>query len=479
MGKLVEDKMKKRGKRILAKWIFGVTMAVAMITNSMCVDTSMTKVEAATNNYGLQNPRIDKDGYTTWDRIEFGSAKWHTSSNYTWIVLSVNGNDAFLMSTYGVETFACNPMSLLKNPTSEQLMHRSINYTWESSWVRKWLNGYTIDKNVWNPYLWVAEPYEERNSLIEELFTKEEQQALIPTKVVNNGNAIYNTSGGPDTVDKVYLPSMEEVSNPAYGFNAVFDGESRTRVNEWDGPDYWWLRTSGKDASSAMVVDANGKGIVNGINSCDYQVVIRPVLHLDLSKNVWKKIGTVSTKREKANDSKHIHTDQTQIVKVPTCYRYGQKKIICTVCHDYYLEAMPKSNSHTGGTEIVNKINPTATVPGWTGDTYCKECGKKLTTGKSIPATGKQTITVAPIKTYKANKLKKKASTFMLGAKASGKGKLKYKVSKTKKKYISVNTKGKVTLKKGIRKGKYEITITAAAKGVYKKTSKVVVVKVK
>ena len=39
-------------------------------------------------------------------------------------------------------------------------------------------------------------------------------------------------------------------------------------------------------------------------------------------------------------------------------------------------------------TEIRNAKDATCTVPGYTGDTYCKDCGEKIGTGKVIPAKG-------------------------------------------------------------------------------------------
>ena len=39
-------------------------------------------------------------------------------------------------------------------------------------------------------------------------------------------------------------------------------------------------------------------------------------------------------------------------------------------------------------TEIRNAKDATCTVPGYTGDTYCKDCGKKIGTGTAIPAKG-------------------------------------------------------------------------------------------
>lgn len=93
-----------------------------------------------------------------------------------------------------------------------------------------------------------------------------------------------------------------------------------------------------------------------------------------------------------------------------------------------------------------------------------------------------QKITTAKIRTIKASKLKKKSIKLKLKAKTDGNGNLTYKVTaypKKMKKFIKVTTKGVVTLKKKAKKGKYKVTITAAENGDYKKTTKVVTIKVK
>ena len=61
-------------------------------------------------------------------------------------------------------------------------------------------------------------------------------------------------------------------------------------------------------------------------------------------------------------------------------------------------------------TEVRNAKEPTCTEPGYTGDTYCKDCGEKISTGTPIPANGHSwnegKITTAPtcenagVKTY-------------------------------------------------------------------------------
>ena len=87
--------------------------------------------------------------------------------------------------------------------------------------------------------------------------------------------------------------------------------------------------------------------------------------------------------------------------------------------------------------------------------------------------------------TVKKSTLKKKQKTYKLGVKVNDGGMhgvVTYKVTKYPKKgkkYISVSSKGKVTLKKGAKKGTYKIKITAAKAGGYKKTSRTVTIKVK
>ena len=91
----------------------------------------------------------------------------------------------------------------------------------------------------------------------------------------------------------------------------------------------------------------------------------------------------------------------------------------------------------------------------------------------------KQKITAGKIKVYKAKKIKKKSLSFKLKVKASGDGTIIYKIQKKNAKYITVNKSGKVTLKKGIKKGKYKIKVIAKQTSIYNKAVKTLTVKVK
>ena len=105
--------------------------------------------------------------------------------------------------------------------------------------------------------------------------------------------------------------------------------------------------------------------------------------------------------------------------------------------------------------------------------------GSKDVTIKVNKLTQKITAKVSK-KTVKASSVKKKAKTFSIGAKA--KTTVSYKVVKTPdkaKKYISVNKKGKVTIKKKAPKGTYEIKVTAKANGTYNTATRTIKVVVK
>lgn len=80
-------------------------------------------------------------------------------------------------------------------------------------------------------------------------------------------------------------------------------------------------------------------------------------------------------------------------------------------------------------------------------------------------------------KNFKVKKLKKKAASFEIGATAYTP--VTYTVAKNGKKFVKVNADGKVTVKKGTKKGTYKVTVNAAESGTYNAASAVVTIKVK
>ena len=88
------------------------------------------------------------------------------------------------------------------------------------------------------------------------------------------------------------------------------------------------------------------------------------------------------TKNEEIPKTKH---DYEEHVETPaTCTSRGVSYYVCKNCG---LTTSKKQTPATGHihTEVRNKKDATYTDDGYTGDTYCKDCSKKLETGTMIP----------------------------------------------------------------------------------------------
>ena len=78
-----------------------------------------------------------------------------------------------------------------------------------------------------------------------------------------------------------------------------------------------------------------------------------------------------------ATDAKAVHTGGTA-----TC----REKAVCEVCRSAYGKL--SATNHVGGTEIRDAKPQSCIENGYTGDTYCKGCGEKLSSGTVIHADG-------------------------------------------------------------------------------------------
>ena len=134
-------------------------------------------------------------------------------------------------------------------------------------------------------------------------------------------------------------------------------------------------------------------------------------------------------------------------------------------------------NKKANATVTYNKKNQTPTIVTINGKKLVVgNAGKYILTVKGIGNYSGETEVVFTIKkakqviktsvdqkAYKASALKKSKKKFALKPKAVSK-KFTYTVKgKKAKKYISVNKKGKVTIKKGIKKGIYKVVIKTKA----------------
>lgn len=164
--------------------------------------------------------------------------------------------------------------------------------------MRSWLNGYGASANKAN------KDYTD-NNFLDTAFSDTEQSLILTTDVENKDNLYYETEGGNDTKDKLFLLSESEVYTDAaklYGFssNCNTDDEARRSksslyakaLGTWSntgisyvGKCYWWLRSPGLSTDDAS--DVNGDGGIDRYYlyvSNDYYGV-RPALNLNLASS--------------------------------------------------------------------------------------------------------------------------------------------------------------------------------------------------
>ena len=283
----------------MKKWIALVLVLVIEYMNLSEIKMEyISKSKAAEKNYDLSNPRLVGNS-PTWDCVYFGNY-WQEDTNgdgvadekddkqpIRWRVLSVDGDDAFLIS---------DKVLLCSSPTNSK---GGELVTWENSNIRKLLNG----------------------TFLSQAFSAEESDAIYSTIVENNVHPYFKTTCGKNTVDKVYCLSYEEAVDAKYELYGFNSNDTRGLSRNADVTTYayggkelssYWLRTTGREATYyyrqwlGIKIDS---GRLHGVAQWNDKTGVRPVLHLNLAKkNLWKKAGTVSAGRLQQNNISEIES---------------------------------------------------------------------------------------------------------------------------------------------------------------------------
>lgn len=250
---------------------------------------------------GVKYRRMKKGDATYSHKIsvhERNEYNWKDDTTYhyfkyepiKWRVLHTDGNQALLLSDLSLD---------------DKEYHRGYeSVTWETSTLRSWLNGYGAGSNK------RSMDYSRKN-FISSAFTDSEQAAIVNTSLENADNITYNTEGGNDTTDRIFLLSETEVWNTdkaeSYGF--VKDRETSDEARDCQRSTYaramgacgnWWLRSPGEAENTVLGVYGGGCVYEYGthVNYSDHGV--RPVLNLNLSfSNLYTYAGTLCSKKTK------------------------------------------------------------------------------------------------------------------------------------------------------------------------------------
>ena len=263
------------------------TMCINSVTFGTTPGTDIIKAEE--NTAVLSNPVVDESGVTTWDTVYFGKY-WQNDTDCNgkadkkdekdpirWRVLSVNGNDAFLMADQILD--------------GRRYHDWDVETTWENCSLRVWLN----------------------NEFLNDAFTGEEQDAIMTTEVINDDNPENRAEGGNNTFDKVYILSFREAVNVAYGFDENYGSRSLSRcvactdytkshysfpmrIDNPQGIGDWWLRTPAYKNKTAIDVCIYGNMV--DLDGCfvEWYCGVRPVMHLNLDNSkFWTYAGKVKS----------------------------------------------------------------------------------------------------------------------------------------------------------------------------------------
>jgi len=183
------------------------------------------------------------------DTIEFGG--------YDWRVLEIRDGRALIL-------------------IEEVLEHRPYHtdmaeITWENCSLREYLNGWYYDNR----------------------FTTDEKNRIADVRNSNPSNPWFGTRGGEDTIDRVFLLSLEEVvryfgdsgqlANRPDGDRIIYDeyNSNRVAVDKDTKASLWWLRSPGHSSYRAANVEDDGFVNVYGRGAGGF-VGVRPALWLNL-----------------------------------------------------------------------------------------------------------------------------------------------------------------------------------------------------
>ena len=236
--------------------------------------------------------------------------------------------------------------------------------TWKDSTIRAWLNGTSTKGGTPCTDIYQQEQNEQTfdykdDNFIGAAFSSDEREAIKYTGVKNKNtekytpNPYYNdVDGGNDTVDRIFLLSINDVQNDAYAFTENY-GSTTTREakntdyaaeqgawtytsGQYYGNGYWWLRSPGSTNDSAVVVHGNGYLFYYG-DRVDYvNYAVRPAFNLNLSSAIFtsaavggkssgavgagslQKVGTNETNEWKMTVKDKAHKD-FKVESVSTC----------------------------------------------------------------------------------------------------------------------------------------------------------------
>ena len=220
------------------------------------------------------------------DIIKFGK---YPQDNYSfrtpieWLVLDVKGNEALLISRYGLDC--------------KQYHHVGVNTTWEDCDLRKWLN----------------------SDFLKSAFSNEESERILVSELRNEDNREYRTRGGNDTKDRIFCLSIAEAEQY---FSSNEDRQCRLTAyarkhgayvyNDCSG---WWLRSQGGVRYDAPYVTSDGLLFICGLSAGGGDVAVRPALRIICNETLEQRKQREEEERRQRELLAQAHEEFSAIIK--------------------------------------------------------------------------------------------------------------------------------------------------------------------
>ena len=226
-------------------------LLIIMVACENIENTEMNEIETFIQTSTITST---SEKMQTGDIIHFG--------DYEWRILELYENNVALIITENI----------IK---TRQFHNYWEEITWEECDLRLYLNSTFLDT-----------------------FTNEERYKILPTQVSNIDNEWFWIPGGNDTIDYVFILSIEEVVrffgdsgqlknpiSPQYGIRQYLlsDQYNNNRISTCENGEaqWWWLRSIGFSLDFASFTDEHGVINVSGAG-VNADLGVRPVLLLNI-----------------------------------------------------------------------------------------------------------------------------------------------------------------------------------------------------
>lgn len=193
----------------------------------------------------------------------------NTKDDIVWQIVDIDGENAYLWSKNVIDVI---PYDMRVEDKEDE------DNSWEKSTLREWLN------------------YEFKT----EAFNMNTVNAIVNTKLVNEGNSTYGIEAENDTYDRIFILSNEELREyitkdiyfgmeellKAYPTPYAYSKGLYTyeETNTYNDSCHYWIRNKGSNSKKAITCVYNGFLDINGYTKTDRKIGVRPFLILNYNK---------------------------------------------------------------------------------------------------------------------------------------------------------------------------------------------------